>query len=137
MCHMIFLDFINSVTFAFFLSFLFQKVFFIMSKHYFDHFFLIQFIFMKDVQMLSSCNCCAKQKKFCIISDKFNKCSECVHLKKLCLLFSDFLIVNVAWLLKTCEKIEKKQITLLNKKQCLFEAFQAAEIKKYWLCCHA
>ena len=53
------------------------------------------------------------------------------------MLFSDFLTVNVVQLLKTCEKIEKKQVTFLNEKQCLFEAFQAAETKKHQLCHHA
>src|SRR5437868_1706724 len=104
-----------------------------MSKCCFDHFFLIQFIFVKDVQMSFSCDCCAKQRKFCVISDKLNKCSEYVHSKKLYLLFSDFLTVNVAQLLKTHEKIEKKQIIFFNKKQCLFEAFQAAKTKKHQL----
>src|SRR5881394_2688178 len=102
-----------------------------MSKCCLDHFSLTQFIFVKDVQMSSSCDCCARQKKFCVISDKFNKCSKYVHSKKSCLLFSDFLIMNVTQLLKTCEKIEKQQIILSDEKQCLFEAFQAAEIKKY------
>src|SRR5436190_15477065 len=78
MCHMIFFDSINSVTFISFLSFLSQEVFFIMSKCYFDHFSLTQFILMKDVQMSSSCDYCARQKKFCVILNKFNKCSECV-----------------------------------------------------------
>ena len=87
--------------------------------------------------MPSFCDHCTRQKKFCVISDKFNKCSECVCLKKLCLLFSDFLTVNIVWLLKTCEKIEKEQITFSDEKQHLFEAFQAAEAKKCWLCCHA
>src|SRR5207248_298572 len=64
---------------------------------------------------------------------KFNKCSECVHLKKLCLLFFSFLVMNIAQLLKIHEKIEKEQITFFNKKQHLFEAFQAAEIKKHQL----
>ena len=68
--------------------------------------------------------------KFCVISDKSNKCSECVCLKKSCLLFFSFLIVNIVQLLKACEKIEKKQAAFLNEKQCLFEAFQAAETKK-------
>ena len=108
-----------------------------MSKHYFDHFFLTQFIFVKDVQMSFSCDHCAEQKKSYVILNKFNKCSECVCSKKLCLLFSDSLTVNIVWLLKTCEKIEKEQVTFLNEKQCLFEAFQAAEIKKHQLCCHA
>jgi len=87
--------------------------------------------------MLSSCDHYARQKKFCVISDKFNKYSECIHSKKMCLLFSDSLTVNVVWLFKTCEKIEKEQITFLNEKQYLFEAFQAAEIKKCWLHHHA
>ena len=69
--------------------------------------------------------------KFCVISDKFNKCSECVCLKKSCLLFSDSLTVNIVQLLKTCEKIEKEQAALSDEKQHLFEAFQAAEIKKH------
>ena len=130
-CHMISLDFINSVTFISLLSFLSQEVSLIMSKCCLDHFSLTQFIFVKDVQMLSSCDCCTKQKKFCVVSDKFNKYSECVCLKKSCLLFSDFLTVNVVQLLKTCEKIEKKQTVFLNEKQCLFETFQATETKKY------
>ena len=79
-----------------------------MSKCYFNHFSLTQFILVKDVQMSSSCDYCAEQKKFCVISDKFNKYNEYICLKKSCSLFSDFLIVNVAQLLKTCEKIEKK-----------------------------
>ena len=41
--------------------------------------------------------------------------------------------MNVAQLLKIHEKIEKKQITFFNEKQHLFEAFQAAEIKKHQL----
>ena len=45
--------------------------------------------------------------------------------------------MNVTQLFKAHEKIEKKQIIFSNKKQCLFEAFQAAEIKKHQLCCHA
>ena len=44
--------------------------------------------------------------------------------------------MNVVQLLKIHEKIEKKQIVFSNKKQHLFEAFQAAEIKKHQLCCH-
>ena len=40
-------------------------------------------------------------------------------------------------MLKIHEKIEKKQTALSDEKQCLFEAFQAAEIKKHQLCCHA
>ena len=44
--------------------------------------------------------------------------------------------MNVTQLLQTCEKIEKKQIVLSDEKQCLFEAFQAAETKKCQLCCH-
>src|SRR5438046_1845354 len=107
-----------------------------MFKHCLDHFFLTQFILVKDVQMSFSCDCCARQRKSCVISDKLNKYSECIHSKKLCLLFSDSLTVNVTQLLKTCEKIEKEQTALLNEKQCLFEAFQAAEIKKHQLCHH-
>ena len=101
-----------------------------MFKCCLDHFFLTQFILVKDVQMSSSCDHCTRQKKFCVIFNKFNKCSECVHSKKLCLLFSSFLTVNVAQLLKTHEKIEKKQAALLDEKQHLFEVFQTAEIKK-------
>ena len=102
-----------------------------MSKYHFDHFSLTQFILVKDVQMSSFCDCCAKQKKFCVISDKFNKCSECVHSKKSCSLFFNFLIMNITQLLKIHEKIEKEQITLSDEKQYLFEALQAAEIKKH------
>ena len=40
-------------------------------------------------------------------------------------------------MLKIHEKIEKKQITFSNEKQHLFEAFQAAEIKKHQLHHHA
>src|SRR5205809_2580116 len=101
-----------------------------MSKYCLDHFFLTQFILAEDVQMSSLCDYCARQKKFCIISDKSDKYSECVYLKKQCSLFSDSLIVNVAWLLKACEKIEKEQTALSDEKQHLFEAFQAAETKK-------
>ena len=101
-----------------------------MSKHCLNYFFLTQFIFVKDVQMLFSYDCCAEQKKSCVVSDKFNKCSECVCLKKLCLLFFNFLTVNVVQLLKIHERIEKKQAAFLNEKQHLFEAFQAAETKK-------
>src|SRR6266480_4337747 len=118
MCHMISLSSINLIIFIFLLSFLSQE-FFIMSKHHLNHFSLTQFILVKDVQILFLCDCCARQKKFCVISDKFNKCSEYVHLKKLCLLFSDSLIMNVAKLLKTHEKIEKKQTALFDEKQCL------------------
>ena len=39
-------------------------------------------------------------------------------------------------MLKTCEKIEKEQITFFNKKQHLFKVFQTAEIKKCQLHCH-
>ena len=39
-------------------------------------------------------------------------------------------------MLKAHEKIEKKQVIFLDKKQCLFKAFQAAEIKKYQLHYH-
>src|SRR5438034_11292397 len=101
-----------------------------MSKHCLDHFSLTQFILAESVQISFFCDHCAQQKKFCVISDKFNKCSECVHSKKLCLLFFNFLTVNVAQLLKIHEKIEKEQTAFFNEKQCLFEAFQAAEIKK-------
>ena len=114
-CHMIFFDSINFITFISFLNFLSQE-FFIMFKCHFNHFSLTQFILAEDVQMLSFCDCCTRQKKFCVISDKFNKCSECVCLKKSCSLFSDFLTVNIVWLLKTHKKIEKKQTALSNKK---------------------
>src|SRR5436190_5906491 len=107
-----------------------------MSKHCLDHFSLTQFIFVKDVQMLFSCDCCTRQKKFCVISDKFNKYSECVYLKKSCSLFSDFLIINVVQLLKIHEKIKKEQTAFFNEKQCLFEIFQIVEIKKHQLCCY-
>ena len=126
-----FFDSINLITFVSFLNFLVSRIFFIMSKCCFDHFSLTQFIFAENVQMLFSCNHCTQQKKFYIISDKFNKYSEYVHLKKSCSLFSDFLIMNVTQLFKTCEKIEKEQIAFFNKKQYLFEAFQAAETKKH------
>src|SRR5438034_721188 len=53
------------------------------------------------------------------------------------MIFFISLAVNVAQLLKTCEKIEKEQVTLSNEKQCLFETFQAAEIKKHQLHHHA
>src|SRR5437762_8066841 len=102
-----------------------------MSKHCLNHFSLTQFILAENVQMLSLCDHCTRQKKFCIISDKFNKYSECVHSKKSCLLFFDFLIVNIVQLLKTHEKIEKEQIILSDEKQYLFETFQVAEIKKH------
>ena len=59
--------------------------------------------------MSFSCDHCARQKKFCVVSNKFNKYSEYVYLKKLCLLFSDSLIMNVTWLLKACKKIEEEQ----------------------------
>ena len=95
-CHMIFLSFINLITFVSFLDFLFQEAFFIMSKHHLNHFSLTQFILAEDVQMSFSCNHCIRQRKFYVIFNKFNKCSECVCLKKSCLLFSDFLIMNVA-----------------------------------------
>src|SRR5438034_9674060 len=108
-----------------------------MFKHHFNHFFLTQFILAEDVQMSFLCDHCARQKKFCIIFNKFNKCSECVHSKKSCSLFFNFLTVNITQLLKTHEKIEKKQITFFDEKQHLFEAFQAAEIKKHQLHHHA
>src|SRR5204863_5888942 len=108
-----------------------------MSKHHLDHFSLTQFILTENVQMSSSCDHCIRQKKFCVISDKFNKYSECVHLKKSCLLFFNSLTVNITQLLKTHEKIEKEQVTLLDEKQYLFEAFQAAETKKHQLHHHA
>src|SRR5947207_14437628 len=127
---MIFFSSINFVTFISLLSFLSQE-FFIMFKHYFDHFSLTQFILVKDVQMSSFCDHCTRQKKFCIIFNKFNKYSKCVHSKKSCSLFFSSLIMNVVQLLKTHEKIEKKQITFSDEKQYLFEAFQAAEIKKH------
>src|SRR5436190_773585 len=127
---MIFFSFFNSVTFISFLNFLSQEISFIMSKYYLDYFSLTQFILAEDVQMLSSCDHCARQKKFCVISDKFNKYSECVYSKKSCLLFFNFLIINVMQLLKTCEKIEKKQAVLSDEKQHLFEAFQATKTKK-------
>src|SRR5436190_16716495 len=94
-CHMIFFDSFNLITFISLLSFLFQEVLFIMSKHHFDHFFLTQFILVKDAQMSSSCDHCIRQKKFCVILNKSNKCSECVHSKKSCSLFSSFLTVNI------------------------------------------
>ena len=102
-----------------------------MSKHHLNHFSLTQFILAEDVQMSFSCDHYARQKKFCIIFNKFNKYSEYVCLKKSCLLFFSFLIMNIMQLLKTCEKIEKEQITFSDEKQHLFEAFQAAEIKKH------
>src|SRR5436190_12273294 len=108
-----------------------------MFKYHLNHFFLIQFILAEDVQMLFLCNCCIRQKKFCVIFNKFNKCSECVYSKKSCLLFSDSLTVNIVQLLKTHEKIEKEQITLSDEKQHLFEAFQAVETKKHQLHHHA
>src|SRR5436190_9542873 len=95
-CYMIYLDSINSVTFVSFLNFLVSRTFFIMLKCCLDHFFLTQFILAEDVQMLSSCDHCARQRKSCVVSDKSDKCSECVHSKKTCLLFSDFLIMNIA-----------------------------------------
>ena len=128
--HMISVNFTYLVTFISFLAFLFQEIFFIMFKCYFDHFSLTQFILTKDVQMLSSCDHCARQQKFCVIFNKSNKYSKYVCSKKSCSLFCNFLTVNVVQLLKTCEKIEKKQTALSNKKQCLFEAFQIVEIKK-------
>ena len=45
--------------------------------------------------------------------------------------------MNITQLFKIHEKIEKKQTILSDEKQCLFEAFQAAEIKKCQLCHHA
>ena len=101
-----------------------------MFKCHLNYFSLTQFILVKDVQMLSFCDHCARQKKFCVIFNKFNKCSEYVHSKKSCLLFFSSLTVNIVQLLKTYEKIEKEQITFSDKKQHLFEAFQAAEAKK-------
>ena len=102
-----------------------------MSKCCLDHFSLTQFILAEDVQMLSLCDCCARQKKSCVIFNKLNKCSECVHSKKLCSLFCNSLIMNIIQLLKAHEMIEKKQITLSDEKQHLFEVFQAAETKKH------
>ena len=122
---------------CFFLKFLVLRSLFIMSKHHFDHFFLIQFILVKDIQMLSFCDHCNRQKKFCVIFNKFNKYSECICSKKLCSLFFSSLTVNVMWLFKIHEKIEKEQTVFFNEKQYLFEAFQAAEIKKHQLHCHA
>src|SRR5438876_96234 len=101
-----------------------------MSKHHFDHFFLTQFILAEDVQMLSSCDHCARQKKLCVVSDKFNKCSECVCFKKSCSFSFSSLAVNVMQLLKIHEKIEREQIMFSDEKQCLFKVFQAAETKK-------
>ena len=124
------LDSINLITFVFLLNFLSQEVLFIMSKCCFDHFFLTQFIFVKNVQMSFSYDCCARQKKFCVIFNKFNKCSKCVCLKKSCSLFFSFLIMNSTQLLKTYEKIENERTVLSDEKQCLFDAFQVAEIKK-------
>src|SRR5204863_517525 len=95
-----------------------------MFKCCLNHFSLTQFILAEDVQMLSLCDHCTRQKKFCIIFNKFNKCSECVHSKKLCSLFFNFLIMNVVQLLKAHEKIEKEQIAFFDEKQCLFESFQ-------------
>src|SRR5438034_9618911 len=108
-----------------------------MSKHHLDHFSLTQFILAEDVQMLSLCDHCTRQKKFCVIFNKFNKCSECIHSKKPCSLFFSSLVMNITQLLKIHEKIEKEQITLSDEKQHLFEAFQAAETKKHQLHHHA
>ena len=102
-----------------------------MFKCHLNHFSLTQFIFIENVQMSSFCDHCTRQKKFCVIFNKFNKYSEYVHSKKSCLLFFNFLIVNVVQLLKIHEKIEKEQTAFFNEKQCLFEVFQVAEIKKH------
>src|SRR5436190_22722908 len=107
-----------------------------MSKHYFDHFSLTQFILVKDVEMSASCNYCTKQKKSCVISEKSDKYNKYVHFKKLCFLSFNFLVMNVFQLLQTCEKIEKKQTALFNKKQHLFKAFQVIEAKEQQLCHH-
>src|SRR6266487_1431719 len=72
------------IIFVSFLSFLFSRSF-IMLKYYLDYFYLTQFILAEDIQMLFLCKCCAKQKKFCVVSDKLNKCSKCIYLKKSCL----------------------------------------------------
>ena len=79
-----------------------------MSKHYFDYFFLIQFILVEDVQMSSLCDYYIKQKKLCVISDKSDKYSEYVYSKKSCSFSFNLLAVNVVQFLKIHEKIEKK-----------------------------
>ena len=93
--HVINLNFIYSVTFISFLSFLFSR-FFIMLKYCFNYFFLTQFILVENIQISFLCNCCAKQKKSCIVSDKLNKYSEYVCLKKSCLFSFNLFVINVA-----------------------------------------
>ena len=86
-CHMISFSFINLIILVFLLDFLFQEVLFIMSKHYFDHFFLIQFILVKNIQMSFSCNYCACLLFSCMLVNSSEKCNECMYIKKSCFFF--------------------------------------------------
>src|SRR5205809_3398559 len=97
-----------------------------------DHFCLSQLISSSDVEMLISCNCCAKSNCFCILSDKSEKCSECVVSKKSCFFSSQFSYCqNILKLLRAHEKIDKDHAAAAEKKEHLLETFLAVKAKSH------
>src|SRR5438046_1837608 len=91
-----------------------------MSKHYFDHLLLAEFIFAENVQMSSSCDHCTHLSFSCVLVNSFEKCSECVHVKKSCFFFSQFFFhAEISHLLHACEKLKQDQIIMKKKKEHL------------------
>src|SRR5438034_10358112 len=91
-----------------------------MSKHHLDHLSLTESIFAENVQMPSSCDCCAHLSLLCVLADSSEKCSKCVHVKKSCSFSSQsFFRAKISCLLHACEKLEQNQIIMKKEKKHL------------------
>ena len=88
-----------------------------MSKCHFNHFLLIEFIFIKNVQMLFFYDYCAYLLLTCVFADSSEKYNEYVYVKKLCFFSLQlFFCIEVFYFLCVCEKLKQDQIIIKKKK---------------------
>src|SRR5437762_11288986 len=103
-----------------------------MFKCHLDHFLLTEFIFTENVQMSSSCDCCAHLLFLCVLVNSSEKCSKCVHVKKSCSFSSQFSFhAEISHLLYACEKLKQDQIIIKEKKECLILCLSELQLKSF------
>src|SRR5436190_11679760 len=91
-----------------------------MSKCHLNHFLLTEFIFVKNVQMSSSCDYCIYLSFLCMLVNFSEKCSKCVHVKKSCSFsFQSFFHAEISHLLHTHEKLKQNQTVVKEEKEHL------------------
>src|SRR5436190_4215837 len=108
-----------------------------MSKCHLNHFLLTEFIFVKNVQMSSSCDYCIYLSFLCMLVNSSEKCSKCVHVKKSCSFSSQFFFhAEISHLLHAHEKLKQDQTIVKKEKEHLIFCLFKLQSKSLHLQCH-